>query len=164
MANSFLKFDGNSSPINQNKAVVFIVVMFCVSVLSSLIYWTLPSSDSGASVNPNIEHITGDATYVPMPRPFTFNLQDGSRDRVVQIKVQLLIRGTDNQINVRKHIPLIEDTLLKNFSQSSASQLKTAEGKAQLRQQALLAVQQTLQQNLGSPSVERVLFTGFIMQ
>ncbi len=54
----------------------------------------------------------GSALYVAMPRPFIFNVPGASRDRIVQIKVQLLVRGDGNEETAKKHIPLIEGTLL----------------------------------------------------
>ncbi len=104
------------------------------------------------------------ALYVPMPRPFLFNLPGPDRTYLVQIKVQLQVRGTDAQSAARKHIPLIEDTLLTTFSAAQADQIRRKEGKDELRTQALLNVQNALQSITGKPQVERVLFTGFVMQ
>ncbi|MBY6186874.1 flagellar basal body-associated protein FliL [Marinobacter hydrocarbonoclasticus] len=104
------------------------------------------------------------ALYVPMPRPFLFNLPGPDRTYLVQIKVQLQVRGNDAQSAARKHIPLIEDTLLTTFSAAEADQIKRKEGKDELRTQALLNVQNALQSITGKPQVDRVLFTGFVMQ
>ncbi|MBY6105222.1 flagellar basal body-associated protein FliL [Ferrimonas balearica] len=104
------------------------------------------------------------ALYVPMPRPFLFNLPGPDRTYLVQVKVQLQVRGTDAQNAARKHIPLIEDTLLTTFSAAEADQIRRKEGKDELRTQALLNVQNALQSITGQHQVERVLFTGFVMQ
>ena len=70
----------------------------------------------------------GSALYVPMPRPFRFNVPGNARDRFVEIRVQLLIRGADNEEAAKKHVPLIESTLLGVFSQSNADDLATSAG------------------------------------
>ncbi|TKB47236.1 flagellar basal body-associated protein FliL [Ferrimonas sediminicola] len=106
----------------------------------------------------------GDALYVGMPRPFLFNLPGEKRSYLVQIKVQVQVRGFGDQEIAKKHIPLIEDSLLSTFSAADAKQLSTREGKEELRTQALINVQTTLQGITGKPVVERVLFTGFVMQ
>ena len=93
-----------------------------------------------------------------------FNVPGYERDRYVQIKVQLLVRGADNDTAARKHIPLIEDTLLTVFSSSNAEKLATRLGKNELRIQAQEAVQKSLEPIVGNPVVERVLFIGFVMQ
>ena len=106
----------------------------------------------------------GDAFYVRMPRPFIFNVPGYGRDRLVQIKVQLLVRGAENDTSARKHIPLIEDTLLTVFSNSNAEKLATRIGKDELRTLAQEAVQKALEPIVGQPVIEKVLFIGFVMQ
>ncbi|WP_440055649.1 flagellar basal body-associated protein FliL [Pseudoalteromonas sp. T1lg65] len=106
----------------------------------------------------------GSALYVAMPRPFVFNVPGASRDRIVQIKVQLLVRGDINEEVAKKHIPLIEGTLLSVFSTTTADELSTSAGKETLRLTALDKVQAAMESVEGSKVVERVLFTGFVMQ
>ncbi|ASD67459.1 MULTISPECIES: flagellar basal body-associated protein FliL [Pseudoalteromonas] len=106
----------------------------------------------------------GSALYVAMPRPFVFNVPGASRDRIVQIKVQLLVRGDVNEEVAKKHIPLIEGTLLSVFSTTTADELSTSAGKETLRLTALDKVQAAMEGVEGSKVIERVLFTGFVMQ
>jgi len=106
----------------------------------------------------------GSALYVPMPRPFRFNVPGAARDRFVEIRVQLLVRGGDNEENAKMHIPLIESTLLGIFSQANADDLATSAGKVSLKQQSLAAVQKVMKDVEGDKTVEKVLFTGFVMQ
>ena len=106
----------------------------------------------------------GSALYVAMPRPFVFNVPGSSRDRIVQIKVQLLVRGDVNEETAKKHIPLIEGTLLSVFSTTTADELSTSVGKETLRFTALEKVQAALNDVEGTKVIERVLFTGFVMQ
>jgi flagellar FliL protein len=107
---------------------------------------------------------TGSALYVPMPRPFRFNVPGAARDRFVEIRVQLLVRGSDNEEAAKKHVPLIESTLLAVFSQSNADDLGTSAGKTSLKQKSLIEVHKVMKDVEGSTVVEKVLFTGFVMQ
>lgn len=106
----------------------------------------------------------GTAIYVPMPRPFRFNVPGAARDRFVEIRAQLLVRGGDDEETAKKHIPLIESTLLSVFSQSNADDLATSAGKMSLKQKTLTEIQTVLMDIEGSAIVEEVLFTGFVMQ
>lgn len=106
----------------------------------------------------------GTALYVAMPRPFVFNVPGAGRDRLVQIKVQLMVRGPDNEETAKMHIPMIEGTLLKVFSSSNADDLVTEAGKVAMRDQSVREVQKALQEITGQAIVEQVLFTGFVMQ
>jgi flagellar FliL protein len=107
---------------------------------------------------------TGTALYVAMPRPFVFNVPGSTRDRLVEIKVQLMMRGSDNEEQAKMHIPLIEGTLLKTFSTANADDLVTEAGKIAIRDSALKEVQKTMVDVSGNQTVEEVLFTGFVMQ
>jgi flagellar FliL protein len=107
---------------------------------------------------------TGTALYVAMPRPFVFNVPGSTRDRLVEIKVQLMMRGSDNAEQAKMHIPLIEGTLLKTFSTANADDLVTEAGKIAIRESALKEVQKIMVDISGNQTVEEVLFTGFVMQ
>lgn len=124
----------------------------------------LDSGEAAATEETAPAASTGSALYVPMPRPFRFNVPGASRDRFVEIKVQLLVRGSDNEEAAKKHIPLIESTLLAVFSQSNADDLGTSAGKTGLKQKALAEVHKIMTDVEGSKIVEQVLFTGFVMQ
>lgn len=123
---------------------------------------TQTGSGQSASATGNAK--VGTALYVAMPRPFTFNVPGSGRDRLVQIKVQLMVRGSDNEETAKMHIPLIEGTLLQVFSGSNADELITEAGKVALRESAVSEVQKVMNETVGANVVEQVLFTGFVMQ
>ena len=50
---------------------------------------------------------TDPVSYVNIAQPFLFNVTGDKKDRLVQIKVQLMVRGTDNENLARYHSPLI---------------------------------------------------------
>lgn len=107
---------------------------------------------------------TGSALYVAMPRPFVFNIPGSTRERLVQIKVQLMVRGDAAEEEAKRHIPLIEGTLLKTFTSTNADDLLTTAGKDALKLKSLQDVQMTMVNVTGKKIIERVLFTGFVMQ
>ncbi|GAB0109646.1 flagellar basal body-associated protein FliL [Pseudoalteromonas distincta] len=161
----------------KSKKKLIIIVIVSIVILSGLAYFFLLGSDASSDVSSaevqsteqsaesgNAATQVGSALYVAMPRPFIFNVPGSSRDRIVQIKVQLLVRGDVNEETAKKHIPLIEGTLLSVFSTTTADELSTSAGKETLRFNALEKVQSELENVEGSKVIERVLFTGFVMQ
>ena len=50
------------------------------------------------------------------------------------------------------------------FSGQEFEALQTPEGKEALRQASLAEVQKVMQEKIGKPGVEQVLFTDFVMQ
>jgi len=161
---------GNS----KKKLIVIIAAVLLVIVAAVVGYFLLSGSDTPAeALNDEAVAVSsskgspakiGSALYVAMPRPFVFNIPGSSRDRTVQIKVELLVRGEANEETAKKHIPLIESTLLSIFSMTTADELSTNVGKENLRFAALEKVQVSLMDVEGSKVIERVLFTGFVMQ
>ena len=69
-----------------------------------------------------------------------------------------------NEEVAKKHIPLIESTLLGVLSTTTADELSTSAGKETIRLTALDKVQAAMEAVEGSKVIERVLFTGFVMQ
>ncbi|MBB1438941.1 flagellar basal body-associated protein FliL [Shewanella sp. SG41-4] len=155
----------------SNKLVIFGGIGLVLALLIGGGVWFFMGSDEPVAVDPDAAVSQTDAPvnnaeadYVGMPRPFLFNLPGIDRARLVEIKVQLMVRGEDDSILTQKHIPLIEDALLTTFSAADVQKLSTQAGKDELRQLALLNVQNTLQPITGKKVVEKVLFTGFVMQ
>jgi flagellar FliL protein len=123
-------------------------------------------TDSSGSESKKKSHgaQVGNALYVPMPRAFRFNVPGAARDRFVEIRVQLLVRDGGNEENAKMHVPLIESTLLGVFSRANGDDLSTSAGKQALKQQSLAEVQKMMTDIVGDKTVEKVLFTGFVMQ
>lgn len=166
-----LELENTDTPKSKKKLFIFVGIGVLVALLIGGALWFFlgSSSDesSSESVDVAVETPSNDklvASYVPMPRPFLFNLPGPDRARLVEIKVQLMVRGSDDEVLIQKHIPLIEDALLTTFSSSDVQKLSTQAGKDEARQLALLSVQNTLQSVTGRKVVEKVLFTGFVMQ
>ncbi|ABV86694.1 flagellar basal body-associated protein FliL [Shewanella pealeana] len=166
-----LELEDSVKPKSKNKLIIFGVSGGVLLIAIVLTAWMLlgsePVSESGSAAEGAVTEQavrTGEAYYAAMPRPFLFNLSDNGRTRLVEIKVQLMVRGNDDDTLIRKHIPLIEDALLTTFSGSDVQKLTSPAGKDELRQLALRNVQNTLQPVTGRTVVEKVLFTGFVMQ
>jgi len=170
-------------PGKSKKMIIIIAVVVILAAAGGGAYFFMGGSDSVSQEQLNAEldgegagdgtegeasesvsASTGSALYVPMPRPFRFNVPGAARDRFVEIRVQLLVRGSDNEEAAKKHVPLIESTLLAIFSQSNADDLGTSAGKTSLKQKSLVEVHKIMKDVEGSNVVEKVLFTGFVMQ
>ena len=154
-----------------NKKLIIIIAAVVVIVGAAAAFFLLGGEDEAVAeeaATAQTEEVkqvdVGTAKYVTMPRPFTFNVPGTSRDRLVQIKVQLMVRGDNNEELAQKHIPLIEGALLKAFSTGNADALATAAGKDALKLKAAQEVQKAVIDVAGSKIVEEVLFTGFVMQ
>lgn len=102
--------------------------------------------------------------YVNLPQPFVFNVTGDSRDRLVQIKTQLMVRGSENEQLAQYHSPLIESSLLATFASTTVEQLRSPTGRVELRTRASEDIKAALSAAIGKPVIEKVLFTDFVIQ
>ena len=65
---------------------------------------------------------------------------------------------------VELHMPMIRNNLIILFSGQTYNELQTDEGRELLKQDALKEVQNIMQQEMGRPGIEKLLFTNFVMQ
>jgi flagellar FliL protein len=168
MAEEELKIEDGGK---KNKIIIIIVAVVIVLGAAASYFLLSGSDEQRAEVkaldSQQVQQVsakTGTALYVAMPRPFVLNVPGAGRDRLVEIKVQLMVRGSDGEEIAKSHIPLIEGTLLQVFSSSNADDLVTEAGKIALREQSVKDVQTRMQEIAGADIVEEVLFTGFVMQ
>ncbi|WP_332839096.1 flagellar basal body-associated protein FliL [Photobacterium carnosum] len=151
---------------NRKKIVISMVILLVIAAIGGGIWlFSLASTEvKAAEVSSTQTPLKMSAYYIVLSEPFIFNVSGKERDRVVQIKVQLMVRGEKNEALAKKHVPLVESVLLQIFAATTVEQLRQPQGREQLRQQALTAVQATMNKMTNMPVVERVLFTGFVMQ
>ena len=104
------------------------------------------------------------AIYFDFKPPFIVNYNWNGRQRFVQVGVSIMTRKGAVVDALQKHMPLIRNNLLMVFSSQDFEMLRTPEGKEALRQQLLEEIQKVLNEEIGEPGIEQVLFTNFVMQ
>ena len=106
----------------------------------------------------------GEAIYVSIHEPFLVNIKAGKRTRMMQIKVQFMVRSQQAEEAVMQHLPLIRNNMLDYFSLADAEEVRTREGRNALKDGALMTAQKVLKDQAGFEAIEMVLFTGFVVQ
>lgn len=104
------------------------------------------------------------AIYYPLREKFIVNYDVRGRQRFLQAEVTLMLRDNSVIPAIELHMPRIRNDLIMLFSGQVFEDLQTPEGKELLRQDALRRVQDILEQEIGKPGVEQLLFTSFVMQ
>lgn len=176
--NKEMSLDEEGASAGGGKKKLIIIIVVAVVLLlgggAGAYFFLFSGDDSGAPMDQTTEQAEDgsdgeassnvSATYVAMPRPFVFNVTDGKRDRLVQIKVQLMVRGADDEALAKKHIPLLEGTLVRVFGAATVGQLRNPEGKDQIREHALAELNKATKKLEGKALIHTVLFTGFVLQ
>lgn len=87
----------------------------------------------------------------------------GSKLKFYKADIALRVAAAGKS-QVQYHEPLIRDQLVGLFSQKTEEDFATIEGKEAVRKDALLRVQQVLQQEEGEPLVDDLLFNNLVIQ
>ncbi|MEF1283848.1 flagellar basal body-associated protein FliL [Vibrio sp. M250220] len=154
----------------KGKGKLIIIIIAAVVLLAGgggAAFFLMGSDDSAETAQtplPQVAAPVDPVAYVNIPQPFLFNVTGDKKDRLVQIKVQLMVRGSENENLARYHSPLIESSLLSTFASATVDQLRTANGRIELREKATDDIKASLNRAVGQPVIERVLFTDFVMQ
>lgn len=104
------------------------------------------------------------ALYFPIKPAFVINFQSRGRQRYLQTDVILMTRNPDMFNGLQTHLPLIKNRLVMLFGGEIYEVLQTDEGRELLRQKALIAVKEIMEQEMGKSDIEQILFTNFVMQ
>jgi flagellar protein FliL len=101
--------------------------------------------------------------YYAIDPPLVVNFEDGSVVRFLQISMEVMAHDQKAVDSVQKNIPLIRNNLLLLMSNRNYQSMMSREGKEKLRQEALAEIR-AVQKKEGSPDVDDLLFTSFVVQ
>lgn len=160
-----LDLDTGEEPKSKSKLLIIIVALVVIlGGAGAAAFFLLMGSDEPEQVEDVSEDVKAQAIYIPLKPPFVVTYSVGGRQRFVQITVSLMTRSNDVVRAVQTHMPLVRNNLVTVFSSQEFDELQTYEGKEALRQIALEEIQAIVEEEIGIPGVEQVLFTNFVMQ
>lgn len=122
------------------------------------------AAEDEASASAEVVEVKKPAIYYPLKPNIIVNFNARGKQRFLQAEISLMVRDDDVVTAIEEHSAMLQHSLLMLFSGQDYSELQTDEGKELLRQMALAEIQGLLEQEIGKPGVEQVLFTGFVMQ
>ena len=102
--------------------------------------------------------------YYDMSKAFIVNFPKGSEARLIQVSVSLLVKGEEAVEALKKHEPMIRNNLLMLISAKGTKNLKTKEGKEELRADMLKEIGEVMEKMAGKNKVKDLFFTAFVMQ
>ena len=156
------------APKGKSKLLIIIIAVVVLLLgIGGALFFFLGSDDSASESHsqPATAVVAAEPVmYVNIPQPFLFNVTGDKKDRLVQIKAQVMVRGSKNEDLARYHSPLVESTLLATFASATVDQLRSPTGRVELRDKATEDIKASLAQAVGQPVIEKVLFTDFVIQ
>ena len=104
------------------------------------------------------------AIYASLGDKFVVTLHEQGRQRYFQASLSALTRDEGVIKALELHAPLIRGRLVALLGEQDLAALRTEAGKLALRERILATLQEVLQAETGSPGVEQVFFTEFVLQ
>lgn len=104
------------------------------------------------------------AVYLDMQPAFVVNFNVEGRTRYLQVSMAAMGRDAAAMDKLKVHMPVLRNRLVMLLAGQDFKALLTPLGKELLLQQALASVQELAQKETGSPVIEQVLFTNFVLQ
>ena len=106
----------------------------------------------------------GNLAYVSLEAPLVVNIFSQDSVHFMQVKTQFKLTDPALAPILQQHMPAIKHGLMLLLSEKRFFEMKTIQGKLQLRKDALKVVQQVMRDKTGDPTVENIFFTSLILQ
>ena len=105
-----------------------------------------------------------EAVYLALDEKFLANYNSGGRPHYLQLSLALMAYDEAALEAAKTHMPLLRNRVVMILSGEVFEQLQTDEGRVQLQQKLLAAMQEILQKETGKPQIEKIFFTAFVLQ
>lgn len=105
------------------------------------------------------------AKYVSFEPPFVVNFKADSAVKFLQVSLQVMTRDSAMERVLKENDPAVRNAILALLDGQTYEVLSTAEGKEELRKNALEKIRAVMKEEGADPAkVEAVYFTAFVMQ
>ncbi|WP_115717027.1 flagellar basal body-associated protein FliL [Gallaecimonas mangrovi] len=96
------------------------------------------------------------------PDIITNYISQGGRLGYIRVAVQLMVKDKTKLPLVEHHAPLIRDALIEILGNQNGDDIKSLQGREQIRQACLKATQKLMEKETGEPIVSDLLFTSYL--
>lgn len=168
-----LQLDAEEAPKSKKKLIIIIVAVLLVvgiGVGAALLLLGGESApeeteETAAAEETPAAPTSGPAIYIKMKPEFIVNYQVGPRQRYLQIYMEAMTRNPAIAEAIEMHSPMIRSAIINLLSQQEFEYLRTAEGRAGVRDLITEEVRRLVAQETGiEQGLEQILFTNYVMQ
>ena len=172
-----LKLDGGNAtgeaPAEGSKKKLILIIVGVVLLIAAAVGATLflvsgdeSSTDEASTDAAEVveEEPLLPAQYVILKPEFVVSFQVGSRQRFLQVSIDVMTRKQAVVDALTLHEPMIRNDIIRVIGEQNFDRLRTAEGRVELQDLLLQQIRQIVQRESGIEGVEALLFTNFVMQ
>lgn len=164
-------------PKSKKKLIIIIVaVLLVVGIGVGAALFLMGGDDSADDSAENSETAEAEAAepeapanapaiYVKLKPEFIVNYQVGPRQRYLQVYMEAMTRNPAIADALEMHSPMIRSAIISLLSQQEFEYLRSAEGRAGVRELVTEEVRRLVTQETGiETGLEQILFTNYVMQ
>lgn len=152
------------------KILIVIIILLLLIIVGGAVYFMQNASDSVVSAEEtevqqpeSSDGVNKEFYYYDVEQPLRVNFPKGSSASLIEIRVAFL-SNHDIEDALKKHEPMIVNNLLMTISAMGADQLRSKEGKNELRRRMLEETEEVMKKMTGKNEVQQIFFTAFVMQ
>ncbi len=158
-------------PAKKSKKLFYIIAVLALAAVGGGGFWYFTQASAAShgahgKAAGEAAPVSGKAPaiYLPLQPAFVVNLEDSEAMRYMQVDLEVMARNPKAIEDAKTHMPRIRNSLLLLFGQQRAFDLSTRAGKETLQAKALAEIQRVLTEETGSPGIEAVYFSSFVIQ
>lgn len=111
-----------------------------------------------------VEELPIPAQYIALDPEFVISFQTGSRQRFLQVSIEVMTRQQSIVDAMQLHAPMVRNEIIRIISEEQFDVLRTPDGRKALRMKLLEEVTAIMKREALNEGVEAVLFTNYVMQ
>ncbi len=134
-----------------------------LKVALSIFLWSALTGLSSA-VLAEEEAEQNEVRYVDLTPSLVTNFSSMGRLKFLRAEISLRVDSQEAMRSVSYHLPALRHVLIMLLSKQTDEALSSAEGKEQLRQEALVAVQEVMEHEEGQKYIKDILFSSLYVQ
>lgn len=164
-----LKLDAtNEAPEKSGKKKLIIIIVLALLVLGgggAAAWFFLLSGDADEdAVEKVVEEPKLPAQYVKLKPEFVVSFQTGTRQRFLQVSIEVMTRHQSVVDGLALHEPMIRNDVINIISKENFEELRTADARIALQEKLRKHIADVMTREVESDDIEAVLFTNLVMQ
>lgn len=154
---------------SKKKLIIIIVgAILLVAIAAGVTAFLLLSDDEAESTDKSaeeaVEEVVQPAQYIKMKPRFIVNFNVGTRQRFLQVSIEIMTRSSSVVSAIELHNPMLRNEIVRILSEQDFNALRLPEGRLALRTQLQEQLVVSLKNEADVEGIEAVLFTDFVMQ
>lgn len=144
--------------------ILLVVILIAIAIGATVFLMTGDEEVEEAAEAAVVEEVVLPVQYIKMKPRFIVNYNVGTRQRFLQVSIEIMTRSPEVTSAIELHNPMLRNEIIRILSAQDFTALRLPEGRLALKNQLHEQLAATLKSEADVEGIEAVLFTDFVMQ